>query len=197
MLVSARICRKPLYHREYWNEGVRGSLRTSVAASLVRLVHPGREAKIVDNLCGSGTILCEAEKMGLESYGGDRDEEAIASTKENIVEISQDAAERINNQDARSTEYPDNEFEIAVSNLPWGKQVDSGSDLFPGVMEEYSRILKPDGRIVLLNNHRELVGKYLRENFPGHETGGIRLGMLGQQPVVSYAVPDEECLNKM
>lgn len=53
---------------------------------------------------------------------------------------------------------------------------------------EYARILKADGNIVILGKKPELIYKHLKKNFPDHKLGQFKLGYLGQQPWVIYAL---------
>jgi 23S rRNA G2445 N2-methylase RlmL len=192
MLVSVRLTEKPLYFRDYWQKGRKGSLKTSIAAALTAVARPSEKHKLVDNFCGAGTILCEAEVQGAEVSGGDIDREAVQCTRGNLKELDAEAANRVKKIDAASTSQPDDYFDIAVSNFPWGDQVDLNAvELYSEAIEEYARILKEDSRIVILGKHPDLAKKYLRKNFPDHDINRFQLGFLGQNPTVTYAAPEQ------
>ncbi|MFB6115850.1 MAG: TRM11 family methyltransferase, partial [Candidatus Nanohalobium sp.] len=193
MLVSVRLTEKPLYFREYWQQGRKGSLKTSIAAGLCRIADIEEGNKLVDNFCGAGTILCEAEVQGAEVSGGDIDREAVQCTRENLKELDGEAANRVKKLNATLTSQPDNYFDIAVSNFPWGDQVDLNAvELYSEAIREYSRILKDDGKIVILGKHPDLAEKYLRKNFTDHEIESFQLGFLGQNPTVTCAAPSHK-----
>ena len=188
VLISCRLSKKPLYFRDYYQEGRKGSLKTSIAAALIEIAGPESGEKLVDNFCGAGTILCEAAARGLEISGGDIDREAVQVARKNLGEVDAESTSKVKRLNAASTDKPDNCFDITVSNFPWGKQVDINSvKLYSQAMEEYSRILKVEARLVVLGKHPELAEKYIRKNFPEHEVETFQLGFLGQKPSVTYA----------
>lgn len=190
-LVSCRLTEKPLYYRPYRECGRPGSLRPSAAAGLVALTDPAPGVRVVDNFCGAGTILCEAERWGLDPAGGDIDREAVRCAERNLGNLSTEAARRVRQLDGTATKWEDDRFGLAVSNLPWGDQIDlEAVTLYARLLPEYARILHGDASIVLLGRKPDLLVKHLQEAFPSHETGRFRLGFLGQRPWVCCASPD-------
>lgn len=190
ILYSVRIDSRPLYFREYREKGRKGSLKPSIAAGLVEMadVKPGQ--KIVDNFAGAGTILCEAQLQGLEVYGGDIDRDAVKCSRENLSNISEEASNQIKRLDGRDSPHPDNCFDAAVSNIPWGKQVDLNEvELYSQTFEEYSRILKASGTLIILCDNPELARKHIEKNFPAYSLKSQKLGFLGQNPTVLIARP--------
>ncbi|MDY6773690.1 MAG: hypothetical protein SVS85_00695, partial [Candidatus Nanohaloarchaea archaeon] len=191
VLISCRIPERPLYYRSYWEKGRKGSLKTSIAAALCRLTDPDPGDRLVDNFCGAGTILCEGKTQDLEPQGGDIDREAVQTTHTNMGNLSEEANKNIRKLDATSTGQPSDYFDLAVSNLPWGKQVELNKvELYSQAISEYARILKDDAPVVLLGKEPELAEKHLRKNFPHHRIESFQLGFLGQTPSVTYATPE-------
>ena len=87
-LIGVRVFDQPLSQREYRVVNVRGSLRPTVAAALVRLAVPGRKPQRVwDPFCGSGTILCEAALLGHEVWGTDIEPETVDASRANISAV--------------------------------------------------------------------------------------------------------------
>ncbi|MDY6774258.1 MAG: methyltransferase domain-containing protein, partial [Candidatus Nanohaloarchaea archaeon] len=190
-IVSCRIPERPLYYRDYWEESRKGSLKTSIAAALCRLTDPGPGDRLVDNFCGAGTILCEAALQDLEPHGGDIDRDSVQAAHTNMKNLYQEANKNIRKLDATSTDQPSDYFDLAVSNLPWGKQVELNKvELYSRAISEYARILKDDASIVLLGKEPGLAEKHLRKNFPRHRIESFQLGFLGQTPSVTYATPE-------
>ena len=91
-----------------------GSLPPSIAAAMVMLAGPG-QGRVLDPCCGSGTLLAVASRSGWTTLGGDLDEGACtaasANTNSAIVQL-----------DARRLPFRDDEFDVVVSNLPFGHQ---------------------------------------------------------------------------
>jgi 23S rRNA G2445 N2-methylase RlmL len=194
LIYSCRIPRTSLYVRAYRKCEMEGSLKPPIAAALCMLVDPHEGEKLVDDLCGSGTILCEAKLQGLEVFGGDIDEKSVTCAQTNIESISSESTQNIKVLDATSTKWPNKCFNHAVSNYPWGKQValERAVKLYSESIAEYARILKDKGSIVILGTKPELVAKHLRRNFPHHRITQFRIGFLGQTPWVSCALPSNE-----
>ena len=190
ILFSCRIPAVSLYNRKYRKCEKMGALKPTIAAALCFLVSPKKDERVVDNFCGTGTILCEAFLQGLEPYGGDINDECVECAAKNITSISPERAKNIKVLDAKLTKWPDSYFDYAISNLPWGKQVELKGvvKLYSASIKEYARILKKDGSIVLLGMKPDLIIKHLKMNFPEHEIIKFRIGFLGQTPWVVCAL---------
>ncbi len=189
---SVKIPKESLYNRKYRICEKKGALKPTIASALCFLVAPEKNKKIVDNFCGVGTILCEARLQGLEIYGGDIDEESVDCATNNIKNISPDSIRNIKLLDATKTKWPNSFFDYAISNLPWGKQVDLKGivKLYSTSISEYARILKDNGSLVLLGMKPDLIVKHLKKNFPNHKIEKFKIGFLGQNPWVVSALPD-------
>ena len=186
---SCKLPKESLYNRKYRTCEQKGALKPTIASSLCFLIAPEKNKKIVDNFCGVGTILCEAKLQGLESYGGDITEESVNCTIQNIKNISPDSIGNIKILNAVKTKWPNSFFDYAISNLPWGKQVDLTGivKLYSASITEYARILKDDGSIILLGMKPDLIVKHLKKNFTGHKITKFKIGFLGQNPWIVCA----------
>ena len=181
--------KKSLYKRKYRKCELKGALKPTIAAALCYLIFPKKGEKLVDNFCGSGTILCEGFLYGLDPYGGDISPEAVSCACENIKQLSPNLMTHIKCLDAKKTNWPDSYFDHAISNLPWGKQVNLEGvvKLYSSTIAEYARILKEDGSIVLLGMKPNLIIKHLKKNFPNYKIEKFKIGFLGQNPWVVSA----------
>lgn len=176
LFLSVRLTEKPLFHRSWRKVSIKGALRPTIAAAMVRWASSGRIGlKLADNFCGCGTILAEARAIGQQVYGGDIDQVAVTAARQNLPGLD------VRQQDGLNTSWPENYFDLAVSNLPWDKQVKIGSvtQLYHGALLEYQRIVKPGGKICLLVNKPELLIK-----LAGIKAETVRLGYLGQNPTI-------------
>jgi len=185
--ISIRITKESLQHRMYKTSSKEGSLKPTIAAAMVYLVTEGKTGlRLVDNFCGSGTILAEGLEAGLEVYGGDIDPESVLMTQENISNLGDVIAGRIKSLTALSTHWPDKYFDYGVSNLPWGKQVEikSITTLYEGSLKEYSRILKVDGSLCALISQPDLFIKHAKKYFPEKKIEQFKIGLLGQTPTI-------------
>ncbi|MDD3646943.1 MAG: methyltransferase domain-containing protein [Candidatus Dojkabacteria bacterium] len=208
--LSVRLVKLPLYKREYKKYEKAGSLKPSIAACMVYAATQGKKnLRIVDNFCGSGTILCEALLMGNEVFGGDIDPQGVSYTRKNLQNLkfltigrslfdwkSQSSQPKagpplagklkveVKQIDAVKTNWPDNFFDCAVSNLPYGKQVrvSNITTLYRDALKEYVRIVKRGGVICLLGSRSEILRKYAKKYLWNPKIEEYKLGFLGQEP---------------
>jgi tRNA (guanine6-N2)-methyltransferase len=172
-VVGMRIGERPLYRRLYKQAHLPGSLKPTVAAALLMLAHAHAGQPLLDSFCGSGTILVEGALAGLKVTGGDLDGEAVRSARQN-------AKACISQWDATRLPLASHCFELAVSNLPWGRQVQVSSALealYRRALDELRRVIIPGGKIVLLTSVPELL--------PVEQTVERReISLFGQNPTI-------------
>lgn len=186
VILSVRLTEKSLHNRIYKKLSRPGSLKPTVAAAMVQLATEYKKHnKIVDNFCGSGTILCESLVAENFVYGGDIDPESVNMAKSNLDNLSHNYG-RVTTLDAKKSGWPDKFFDIAISNLPWDKQIkiESITELYEGILREYARILKPEGVLCALVGKPELFVKYAKKYFPLKTIKEIKIGLLGQNPTI-------------
>jgi 23S rRNA G2445 N2-methylase RlmL len=186
-LIALRLTAHSLMHRSYKRQSKPGSLRPTVAAAMVRLAtqrHSG--LTVVDNFCGSGTILCEAAAAGHTIAGGDIDHESVAISRFNLERLGVAPTAQVRQLDARKTSWRNASFDCAVSNLPWSKQiaVTSITGLFDATLKEYARIVKPGGVMCTLVPKPELLLKYARKHLPGCHITTRPVSFTGQAPTI-------------
>jgi 23S rRNA G2445 N2-methylase RlmL len=187
-LVGVRAFDQPLSRRDYRVVNVRGALRPTVAAALVRLATPGRKPQRVwDPFCGSGTVLCEAALMGHEVWGTDIEPEAVDASRANIMAVKREFWGRIENADSTSpkTWQKHQTATAVVSNLPWGKQVaiKSKQALYDTVGSGVADLGRRGGTGVLLTTEPERVKQRLKRE-KGIAVDERRIGLLGQTPTI-------------
>jgi tRNA (guanine6-N2)-methyltransferase len=187
-LIGVRLFDEPLTRRSYRVANVRGSLRPTVAAALVRIATPDKKRQRVwDPFCGSGTILCEAASVGDEVWGTDLDPEAVDAARENISAVKREYWGRIENADSTAprTWQKHQSATAVISNLPWGKQVaiKSKQALYDRVGSGVADLARHGGTGVLLTAEpKPLVQRLQRET--GLRIDERRIGLLGQTPTV-------------
>ncbi len=144
------------------------SLWPSVAAAMVLLTEPAAEDVFLDPMCGSGTILWERTKAGpyAQILGGDIDTERVDASRKNVRDHKGGRLPNleIRQWDARELPLEDNSVDKVATNLPFGKQITGGGParLYPQVLAELARVVRPGGRIVLLSSEYDLVKEQVR-----------------------------------
>lgn len=149
---------------------LKGGIRPTVAAALVRISKPCRNDVFYDPFCGSGTIPDErSQSPARRILASDIEEDAMLAAEENCK-----GRAVVFNADARKTPSQSESVDIIVSNPPWNKQIAAGDvrKLYVSFLTEAKRILKPYGRMVLLTDcHEEIAmasiknGLYLYEMY--------------------------------
>jgi len=152
-----RLSDATMRHRTYKEEHRTASLRPTVAAALVRLAEARPGQVVLDPMCGAGTILAEqllaarpAERGRVQVWGGDIDRSALRAAGENLRKLGQPLLAR---WDATRLPLPAGSVDRILSNPPFGKQLSTPAEIGPlyrRMLVEYSRVLRPDGRAVLL-----------------------------------------------
>nr|MDQ2731370.1 methyltransferase domain-containing protein [Armatimonadota bacterium] len=94
----------------------------------------------------------------LRIIAGDLDPEAIDCARENVAAGAQPV--RLVRWDARSLPLPDASVTAIAANLPYGRRSGSHQEnlsLYPAIVQEACRVLRPNGAMVLLTADKRLL----------------------------------------
>ena len=183
--LGVRLAARPLNERPYKIANVPGSLKPNVAAAMVRLGRFEPGATIADPLCGAGTIVIEAALAGLQAIGGDSDMAALEAAKRNLEAAGVDVTPE--RWDARALPLVDGSLDGVICNLPWGRQVEMGSEIesfYARSLREMRRVCRQDGTLVLLTSLQPLLRSTARA--AGFEVESeTEISLSGQTPTLS------------
>jgi tRNA (guanine6-N2)-methyltransferase len=178
--VGLRLSATPQHSRAYKQEHIAGSLKPTVAAAMLQIAEAGPAQKVLDPLCGAGTILIEAALAGGSPWGGDSEGPALLASRANASGAH--VALSLYNWDARRLPLGSGSMDRVVTNLPWGRQVQVDEEMavfYAAVCVEFERVLAESGQIVLLTNLVDLV------HFEHLELkSSTPISLFGQQPVI-------------
>lgn len=160
LLLTLRLSDERLRHREYKVAHLPGSLRPSVAAALGWLSEPADDDIVLDPMCGAGTVLIERAHLGryAKLIGGDSNSEMLNAARENIGPRYKPI--ELNSWDATRLALGDASVSKVITNLPWGMRHGSHAEnrrLYPYLIEEFRRVTKPGGLIVMLTAETRLM----------------------------------------
>ncbi|MGI6681490.1 MAG: methyltransferase domain-containing protein [Bdellovibrionota bacterium] len=149
--VLIRVSSRPLSYRSWRTKNFRGALNPIIANVLYDLIKPKKGDKLLNAMCGSGTILIEAGNRNKLSkiVGVDNNEEVLKICDAHILNSKLKNIE-VYNMDARKLNFSDSEFDIALSDLPWGENIGNIKDnfkLYEDVLKELSRVVVKNGNI--------------------------------------------------
>jgi tRNA (guanine6-N2)-methyltransferase len=188
-ILTLRLSDERLRHRDYKVAHMHGSLRPSVAAALGWLSEPASDDIVLDPMCGAGTVLIERAHLGRyqQLIGGDSDRVSLAAARENVgprykpIEFHLWDATSIGLETASVTKV--------ISNLPWGMRHGSHAEnrrLYPSLIEEFRRVVRPRGLIVMLTAETHLMADLMsRGVFRPQKI--LRVSILGA-PAAIYVV---------
>ncbi|HLG64502.1 MAG TPA: methyltransferase domain-containing protein [Ktedonosporobacter sp.] len=167
MLLGLRLSDAAMRHRFYKREHLPASLRPTVASAMSWLSRPTPEDIVLDPLCGAGTIIIERALLAPYDrlIGGDIRDEAVAMARRNARSAEVIATWR--SWDARSLPLDRASVTRIITNLPFGKQIGAPEEnerLYPAVIQEFERVLSPDGLMVTLTSEDRLWESNLRDH---------------------------------
>ena len=144
----------------------KGSLPTTVAAALAFAAELAAGERVLDPVCGSGTLLAEAhakERALGALLGFDVDADAVRVARANLRELPR---VDVRLGDGAATGLDDGSVDVVLANLPFGKQfgdVASNPALYRRLLVEMRRVLRADrGRALLLTSDGASLAAALR-----------------------------------
>jgi len=110
-----------------------------------------------DPFCGAGTIAFERAAYKYKKiFAGDIDEKILDIARQNF---NDDKDIIFLQADATCTKIKTGSIDAVVTNMPWGKQIQTGdlTGLYYGFIKELKRILKENGKAVILTDRDQLL----------------------------------------
>lgn len=159
LFVGIRITLPSFRARTYRKEERQASLRPTIAAAMAILSNPNPNDKLVDPMCGTGTLLIErgllASYTSLSGYDIDTNATRLA-----IANITNTGIKNIDikTEDATNLPVKDESFNCLICNLPFGKTYgdrNTNLELYYRCLKEWSRIIELGGRAILLTSDTE------------------------------------------
>ena len=188
-LLGARLSDRTMRHRFERKVELPAALRPSVAAAMVFLTNPQPGDVFLDPMAGSGTILYERMQAGkfARLLGGDIDQERVDAARKTVRGSRKkpgpgDPQPDIRQWDARKLPLEDASIDKIATNLPFGKQLrgaQTPAKLYPPVLAELQRVVRPGGRIVLLTSEYDLIKEEVRKLPRLTITTGYSVAVLG------------------
>jgi tRNA (guanine6-N2)-methyltransferase len=166
--IGISISKKPLHVLNSLPCTLPGSLRASVAFSLLKIADIEKHDVLLDPMAGAGTIAILGSISGANAIAGDIDESRIKIARQNAA--AKLAKVDFHVWNAKDTKLPPDSIDKIVCNLPFGKQVHTEMDI-SGFLDEMIRVAKKGARLVFLTRHGNILeaaktkGLKILENF--------------------------------
>ncbi|XP_051880172.1 THUMP domain-containing protein 2 isoform X2 [Pristis pectinata] len=151
-VVGIPILRLPLASRDYIKSA---GLRSTVAWAMAYLCDIQVGSRVLDPMCGLGTILLEAAKEWPNAYYHGIDNTAIQLQMASVNVCFAKLESNIDLTRASVTELPllTESIDIVICDIPFGKKFKITQDtkaMMPFILKEMVRVLRGDGTLVLL-----------------------------------------------
>ncbi len=148
----------------YRKKAVSAAISPAVAASVCYAAHPyfNEEARVLDNFCGSGTMLFERSFYPHASLTGvDLSLNAVTYAKENETRLKSGA--KFYHMDA--LRFTDKKFDEVICNMPFGLRVGTharNKELYEAYMVILPRIMEEGGHAFLYTVEKQLIEEIIR-----------------------------------
>lgn len=161
-----RLSPRPLSARDWRAFNLPGALNATIAAAMVELSRPRAADRVLNLMCGSGTILIERLARGRAALaaGGDLDPEALAGTRANLDAAGMAGAVALARMDATALPLREGSFRVLLADLPYGHRMGShqaNAVLYPAVLAEAARVTEPGGVLVAVTHELRLFERCL------------------------------------
>ena len=150
LIVGLRVSDDELAQRKWKRAHLPASLKPTAARALVALSQPRPDDIFLDPMAGAGTILRERIDAGAAALvlGGDSEGAALDAARTNAGKRTS-----LVKWDATRLPLPDRSIDVVVTNPPYGRQHEASRGLqrlYARATREMARVLRPDGRCVIL-----------------------------------------------
>jgi tRNA (guanine6-N2)-methyltransferase len=161
-----RLSPRPLSARAWRVHNLPGALNATIAAAVVDMSRPRRGDRVLNLMCGSGTLLVERFARGRPALavGGDLDPSALAGTRASLAAAGLTGAVRLVRMDATALGLGDASFDVLLADLPYGHRMGSHEDnavLYPAVIQQAARVAAPGAAFLVVTHELRLLERCL------------------------------------
>ena len=169
--VLIRTTPRPASARAWRVANLPGGLNACVAAAIWRWVGVAPDQRVVNPMCGSGTLLIERARQGPAArlVGLDLDPDALSAAAANAdaagLAVDSDLSGRagptggatveLRLADAGASPFPAGSFDVLVADPPWGDAVGDAAELpdaYRRLLDEAARLVVPGGRAAIVTH---------------------------------------------
>jgi tRNA (guanine6-N2)-methyltransferase len=161
-----RLSPRPLSARAWRVHNLPGALNATIAAAAVAMTRPRPRDRVLNLMCGSGTLLVERFARGRPALavGCDLDAAALAGARRNLAAAGLGGSVGLARIDATALGFLDGRFSVLLADLPYGHRMGSHRDnaaLYPAVLREAARVAAPGAAVALVTHELRLFERCL------------------------------------
>ncbi len=166
--VLVRLSTRPLSDRRWRARNFPGAVNATIAAAITLLSQPKASDRVVNLMCGSGTLLIERLLAGpaRTALGVDVDERALEACAENVAAAGLNGRCRLLRADATKTDWLDyGPFDLIMADPPWGDLVGDharNEALHLALLERAREAAAPGARLAVLTHEVRQMERCLR-----------------------------------
>lgn len=165
----------------------RAATKPNIAYAMARLARIQPGDLVADPMCGVGSIPIEAAAIWPDAryLAGDIDADELAIAREAFAMA--DLRAPLLRWDARRLPLPDDCLDVILCDLPFGRRVGShraNKHLYPHLLPELARVLKPGGRAVLLTVERRIIERSVNRDPRWRWRASHPINLGGLEPVI-------------
>jgi tRNA (guanine6-N2)-methyltransferase len=185
-----RLSPRPLSARPWRVVNLPGALNATIAAAMVELSRPRPADRVLNLMCGSGTLLAERLARGRAALaaGCDIDPAALAASRANLKAAGLAGSVALARMDATALGLADGGFDVLFADLPYGHHMGSHRDnaaLYPAVLAEAARVARPGGALLVVTHELRLFERCLEAAAPRWRAErAVQVFQKGHHPVV-------------
>jgi tRNA (guanine6-N2)-methyltransferase len=161
-----RLSPRPLSARAWRVHNLPGALNATIAAAAVDMTRPRRRDRVLNLMCGSGTLLVERFGRGrlALAVGCDLDASALAGARGNLAAAGLTGSVGLARMDATALGLADACVDVLLADLPYGHRMGSHQDnaaLYPVVLREAARVAAPGAAFLVVTHELRLFERCL------------------------------------
>ncbi|RHA38416.1 methyltransferase domain-containing protein [Cellulomonas rhizosphaerae] len=165
--VLVRVGNRPLSARPWRAADYPGAANATIAAAMTRIAGVVPEDRVVNLMCGSGTLLIERLLAGpaAAAVGIDDAPDAIAAATENLAAASLARKAQLITADIRDPQL-EGGYDLLLADPPWGTLHGShatNAELHADLLRAAHRLAAPGARLVVLTHEIKVMDRCLRE----------------------------------
>jgi tRNA (guanine6-N2)-methyltransferase len=187
--VLIRTTPRPLSTRPYRVANFPGAVNATVAAAMTDLAGVQSSDRVLNVMCGSGTILIERLLVGrtARAVGVDTDPHTLELAARNAQAAGVSARLQLVQADATDLPFEGETFSVAFADLPWGERVGSrgrNEAVYRDTLAELARVLVSGAPAVLLTQHVQPLERVLSKTDAWEHTRSVRIFQGGFTPTM-------------
>ncbi len=166
--VLIRLSPRPLSVRPWRVAGFPGALNATVAAAAVRMSRPRRTDRVLNLMCGSGTLLVERLLIcgAAHAAGVDHDREVLRASDHNLSAAGVREHVQLHLADVNDGWAGQGSYDVIFADPPWGDKVRTPEDAFAlhrMLLHRAAELATPKARLVIITHRVKIMRRCLAE----------------------------------